>query len=216
MRYGRIGFDLDGTLVDSRPAVLDALRHVLPRHVGSSPDELIETLFPLTLEGYRSVLRLHDPAAWEAFRSDFVERFDKVSFKAIAPFPGAYEVLERANAMAGKAATFLLTNRRLVSALAVLEHTGLSAGFSLVRQTVDDGTANPKVGSIRKLVAELDATGPGVYFGDHPKDAEAALGIGFDAVLLEHCPEARRCLEGPKSGSQLAAKTASSLAECLK
>ena len=42
-----IGFDLDGTLIDSHKAVYDCLSESLPNYVNENVDNIIDIVFPL-------------------------------------------------------------------------------------------------------------------------------------------------------------------------
>ena len=42
-----VGFDLDGTLIDSQPAILDCLKETLPKYINEDIEKIIDIVFPL-------------------------------------------------------------------------------------------------------------------------------------------------------------------------
>ena len=188
--YDFIGFDLDGTLVDSKPAVLECLRFVMPSFCVMDADEVVDQLFPLSLADFQSVLKLEDAELWIEFRNRYIARFDSVSYKFVKILPGAYERVTFVSGQLGAENIFVLTNRRLESAESILADIGLRPLFGhVVHATPIVGGGNPKTRALRKILRDQEYTGRGAYVGDDIRDAEAAIKNGLDAILvgLDHC-----------------------------
>ena len=47
-----IGFDLDGTLIDSHQAIYECLKYTIPRYSNVDIDNIIDIVFPLTLDQF--------------------------------------------------------------------------------------------------------------------------------------------------------------------
>ena len=47
-----IGFDLDGTLIDSHQAIYECLKYTIPKYSNVDIDKIIDIVFPLTLDQF--------------------------------------------------------------------------------------------------------------------------------------------------------------------
>lgn len=183
-RYDFVGFDLDGTLVDSKPAFADCLRHVMSYFDRHDMDEMVDVLFPLSLDKFRDVLKIKDEASWMRFRQMYVSRFDSISYQLVQPVDGALDALSKCSQKFGRQNVFLLTNRRLESAEAILSLMQMRDFFGVVAQAPANRSSNPKIAALAALLSDHRQRQRGLYVGDHIKDAEAAIANGLQAVLL--------------------------------
>lgn len=186
-----VGFDLDGTLIDSKPAVVDCLRHVAPFFRIGDIDALVDVLFPLSLDEFRKVLQIEDDVLWTQFRKMYVLRFDSTSYKLVRPVEGAFDALDYCSHNFRRQNMFVLTNRRLESADAILTLLGMRDCFATVSQAQANMSVNPKIAALAALLSERRQGDRGLYIGDHIKDAEAAIANGLQAVLVGHGTDAR-------------------------
>ena len=176
--------DLDGTLVDSLPAIARALNVVLAargfaplapaavaRLVGDGVAVLLRRAF--ALYGAEA-----DDAALAAFRADY----DADPITGCAPYPGAVTTLA---ALAEAGWRFALcTNKPEIPAREMIAAFGLSARFAAIGGGDSFPTRKPDP---RHLLATLAAAGgapaAAVMLGDHANDVAAARGAGVPAIF---------------------------------
>lgn len=163
-----IGFDLDMTLIDTRPgfrATLAALGDELG--VALPLDDLSERLGPpldATLAPY--VDAAHLPAAIARFRVLYVDH-------AIAPvpvLPGAHEALAAVHDRGGR--VVLVTGKYAPNARRHVDHLGLAVDV-----------LHGEVWGVGKAAA-LRAEGAAAYVGDHVHDVEGARAAGVLSVSV--------------------------------
>jgi phosphoglycolate phosphatase len=184
-------FDLDGTLVDTAPDLINALNFVLEREglpavplhaarnmIGAGARKLIER--GLELEG-RSV----GPQDLTRLTSDFIDHYAA----HIADFSRPFEGLEGAlDDLAGRGYRFAVCTNKLewLSKL-LLDRLGLSARFAAICGADTFGVAKPDPAILRETVAraggQLSST---VMVGDAGPDVGVArragvpvIGVGF-------------------------------------
>ncbi|WP_327174365.1 HAD hydrolase-like protein [Streptomyces sp. NBC_01335] len=161
-----IGFDLDLTLVDTRPATALALRRVneglglaidadaVAARIGPPLRELLSPWVPA---------RLLRPAA-ELFLAAFLE----LGEGSAAPMPGAAALMDAVRSAGGRCS--VITSRRDSTATACLRWSGLRA------DSLDCRLSGPgKADAMR-------ARAVAAYVGDHPLDVAGALAAGVPAV----------------------------------
>jgi phosphoglycolate phosphatase len=178
--YDAIIFDLDGTLIDSSPSILNCFGHALSE-AGLQPlvplnDSLIgpplrQTLINLT--------GLTDNSLLDRLADGFKECYDTVGYKATQVYNGVEDML--GHLAECNIPLAIATNKRRVPTLKILEHLGWTKYFRIVG-TLD--TPVPphadKAALIRFLLNELDAHAEkSLYVGDKWEDGEAAASNGM-------------------------------------
>ena len=176
--------DLDGTLVDSLPAIARALNAVLAargfaplapaavaRLVGDGVAVLLSRAF--ALYGAEA-----DAPALAAFRADY----DADPITGCAPFPGAVAALA---ALADAGWRFALcTNKPEQPARRMITAFGLAERFATIGGGDSFATRKPDPGHLlATLAAAGGAPGAAVMLGDHANDIQAARGAGVPAIF---------------------------------
>jgi phosphoglycolate phosphatase-like HAD superfamily hydrolase len=185
---GALGFDFDGTLVDSLAAIGDAASRAALQ-VGVSLDGVdLAALSALSLDDYHRAIRFESPAQFERFKATFRAAFDRESYRLVAPFDGAGDTLERAMALLGVDSVFILTNRRRESALQIIDYLRLprvgGGVHSASGAPADAG--NRKTAILRAIAARQYPQRIVLYVGDAIADMEAALAAGVVPVFCAH------------------------------
>jgi phosphoglycolate phosphatase-like HAD superfamily hydrolase len=180
-----IGFDFDGTLVDSREAVRHALSETLPEFLDPQQAWSVDDVFHLSLDALRSRYRFRDNGAFFAFRRAFVKRFDNEHYKKVQPIEHAVDLLQNLKARYGSSRLFVLTNRRQESAAQIANALNFERFFAFITSVIPDGTENPKIVALSKALGRYETPYWSAYVGDHPKDAEAATRNGSTAILFD-------------------------------
>ena len=193
-------FDLDGTLVDSAPGILDAIRRVLAHRS-------IETRVPLdgSLIGppLRHVLQLtsgaDDDCLLEELAAHFREIYDTETHCNSFAYPGVNEALLRLKQCG--ASLHIATNKRRLPTEKIVRLMGWDGVFQSIYCA--DSVHSRKTGKASTLACLIRTEGlvpsRAVFVGDTIEDAEAATlaGMSFVAVtwgygsrlLLERFPE---------------------------
>ncbi len=183
-------FDLDGTLVDSVPALTAGLNDVL-RHYGASPmaektvadlvgkgvRRLIEDVF--TLKGLPS-----DAATVDEAVALYVSRNVARGNRDAKFYPGALDAVKALRSVGVK--TVLVTNKARAMVESFVRDTGLGDFFDAV--VAGDDTAHPKpAGDMLQLGAQKVgvAIADCVMVGDSRNDAEASRNAGAAVRLVK-------------------------------
>ncbi len=178
-------FDLDGTLVDSRAGIEDALRaavtEVLPGRVLSGLDDIIGP----PLEAILRQLLPDVPEAHAAVAAAFQRRYDSNGWRSAKPYPGIPEALDAL--MTAGIRLDVVTNKRTVPTRLILATPGLARRFTLaVSPDAAEPSHHTKAEALRALL-EIAGLRPGrvVYVGDSEDDRHAARVAGCRFVAVE-------------------------------
>jgi len=163
---GLVGFDLDMTLIDSRPAILASFAE-LARDTATAIDlEAVDSRLGIKLEDELAFWYPPDQraAAAATYRRHYVRRAEQMT----TPLPGAHEALAAVRAAGER--VVIITAKHAVSVEPSLKAAGLCADevFTYVH-------GPEKAAVLRRLQAAA-------YVGDSPPDMAAAVQAGVRAV----------------------------------
>lgn len=173
-----IGFDLDGTLVDSHQAVYKCLKETLPKYVNDDVEKIIDIIFPLTMSQFPNYINFKNDNSYKLFREEFSELFDKKYYKTIKPMDYYLDLLNFCKSKYGEKNVFILTNRRKESALQVCKYFSITdiIGVEKIFSTKMDSTSNPKSNSLKHVRKLLYINNKlGYYVGDNVTDIDSAI-----------------------------------------
>lgn len=183
-----VGFDLDGTLVDSSGDLTAAVNHALAQ-AGRAPLTVAQVR-PMIGGGSRHMLR----QGMDATGGCTEEELDRLQALLLAhyeanianetrPFPGCLEALD---VLAARGVTLaVVTNKYEHLARLVLEELGLTARFATIigGDTLGPGRGKPEPDTIRKMVADCGG-GRAAFVGDSIYDVRAARAAGLPSVAV--------------------------------
>jgi phosphoglycolate phosphatase len=165
---GPVGFDLDMTLIDSRPAILASFAE-LARETATDIDlAAVDSRLGIKLE---DEVAFWFPAAERTSAAEIYRRhYVRLAERMTTVLPGAHEALAAVRAAGER--VVIITAKHPVSVGPSLRATGLSADelFTLVH-------GPEKAAVLRKLNAAA-------YVGDSPPDMSAAVAAGARAVAV--------------------------------
>jgi phosphoglycolate phosphatase len=182
MKAANILFDLDGTLTDSRPGILNTIQHALRRLDVEPPrdDELLWCVGPPLREIFARLLPSVETATIERAVSAYVERYDSVGHRENRVYSGVPAML-----------TTLGANRRLVLVTAkhqqiaesILELFQLRSYFEGVFGSERSGRFADKRELVRYVVETLGLDrSETVIVGDRIHDIEAGRHNGLFTI----------------------------------
>lgn len=181
-------FDLDGTILDSAPGILQSLKDTFT-HVGVPipPDnELIHYVGPPLIDSLRNRAGFDEVKAAEVlsvYRKDY--RKDGVFDAAI--FPGIVGLL--ASLKESGVSLALATSKPEAQALRALDHFELRQFFDVVAGASEDETRASKAAIVAHALEEMRAQGANleatVMVGDRVYDVEGAAANGIPTIIVE-------------------------------
>jgi phosphoglycolate phosphatase len=183
-------FDLDGTLVDTAPDLINALNYILVREgmppvplhsartmIGAGVRRLIER--GLELDG-----RTVEPEDITRLTNDFIDYYAAHIADASRPFEGLEDALDDLTARGYRFA--VCTNKLEWLSKLLLDRLGLSARFSAICGADTFGVSKPDPAILRQTVAraggELSST---VMVGDAGPDIGVARRAGVPVIGVE-------------------------------
>jgi phosphoglycolate phosphatase len=183
-------FDLDGTLVDTAPDLINALNHILAREgmppvplqsartmIGAGARKLLER--GLELDGRTVALEDLD-----RLTRDFIDYYADHIADASRPFEGLESALDDLTARGYRFA--VCTNKLEWLSKLLLDRLGLSARFSAICGADTFGIAKPDPAILRQTVAraggEMSST---VMVGDAGPDIGVARRAGVPVIGVE-------------------------------
>ena len=174
-RYRHVLFDLDGTLIDSAPAILASYRDAFAA-AGRTPAIAIEPgiVGPPLLETLEMLSGSDDPALIAALAQGFKASYDSRGYRQTAAYTGVGDMLARLKA--GGCRLSIATNKRLHPTRLILAHLGWSSHFEAVYALdLFEPRLQDKAAMIARLLADLDiAREEAVYVGDRSEDGLSA------------------------------------------
>ena len=186
-------FDLDGTLTDSRPGIVNCLRYMLDDlGIDHPTDDVIQTFLgpPLSVT-LRDHYGLDNDEILRAI-AKYRERYHEVGLFENDVYDGIPELLENLRALDGvRLAT--ATSKPTEPATRILEHFGLAQYFDFIGGASLDHTREAKADVIAHTLTALDidpesvprelATGTRIVMvGDREHDVKGAKAHGIPAI----------------------------------
>lgn len=175
MPLRHIVFDLDGTLIDSAPAILGTFASIL-EHAGIEPVRPLtqDIIGPPLPEIVASLVPPAKAALVPALIATFKHRYDEHGYKETLPYPGVSIMLEALVKM--NFSLFIATNKRIHPTRLIMDHMQWGGLFSGVYALDSfDPPFTEKAGLLRRLCGRFDwNASSAIYIGDRPEDAAAA------------------------------------------
>jgi phosphoglycolate phosphatase len=176
-------FDLDGTLVDSKPGIVAGLRHTFGHlgHALTADHNLDWAIGPPLREVLAQLLLDFSDTRVDLAVATYRSWYGAVGLFDARPYPGVAEVLAGL-AGAGKR-LFVGTAKRTNFARTVLEHFGLAPLFRSIHGTEPHGRFDRKTDLIRYVLEVENLTREEtVVVGDREHDVTAARANGLRVI----------------------------------
>lgn len=179
-------FDLDGTLIDSAPAIHAVSNAVLVARgfPALSQDEVRGFVGRGVPHLVRCLLQRHgtdpDGPLYAPVHDDLILRYE-TEVQGNTLYPGVVAALERLVAMG--CALAIATNKPLRPAIAAIRHVGLDRFFPVVLGGDSLPTRKPDPAMLHVAAGQLGRARV-LYVGDSEVDAESAVNAGLPFVLF--------------------------------
>lgn len=174
-RYQHVLFDLDGTLIDSAPAILASYRETFAA-AGRAPAVPIDEgiVGPPLLETLELLAGSTNAALVGELAAHFKASYDTAGYRRTAAYDGVGDMLTRL--AAGGCRLAIATNKRLHPTRLILEHLGWAGHFDAVYALdMSEPRLPDKAAMIARLLADRGIPREAaVYVGDRSEDGEAA------------------------------------------
>lgn len=178
--FDHVLFDLDGTLIDSAPAILECFRDVLAWR-GIEPRTTIDQslIGPPLLATMARLSGVEDGDELHILADAFKQRYDRDGPYRTPAFAGVGAALE--SLVRGGRRLHIATNKRSLPTRLILEHLVLDQYFASVYAL--DRTTPPYASKAAMIASQLAEQGIDVsracYIGDKPEDGAAAEANGL-------------------------------------
>lgn len=184
-RHPHILFDLDGTLIDSAPAILASFRESFAR-TGIAPVRAIDesVIGPPLPETLQLLSGSDDPAQIGQLAEAFKASYDSEGYKATAAYAGVDKLL--ADLADAGLSLSIATNKRIHPTRLILEHLGWGGYFAHVYALDLFLPRLPnKAAMIGRLLTEHRIPKEqAIYIGDRSEDGESADANGLPFIAV--------------------------------
>jgi phosphoglycolate phosphatase len=179
-------FDLDGTLIDSSPSILECYRLVL-HHFSLEAKLPIESnlIGPPLAATLKLISGVSDEVLLEEMAAAFKKLYDTKGIEQTLPYAGIAELLKQLHLKDHK--LYIATNKRIVSARKIINFLGWSELFSgIYSQDAFSPNLSSKSSVIEHILQIHRITNnDALYVGDRNEDGEAAHANGLKFVWVK-------------------------------
>lgn len=176
-------FDLDGTLVDSRPGIAASCLAAL-RALGHQPDETLDVtrLIGPPLEDLMHVLlQSHGDDRVDEAVSAYRRHYGESGLFGSEPYPGIADALRGVRQVGMR--MYVATSKREVFARRILQHLELAPYFDGIYGSVPDGTLDHKPELLTHILADQGMFGSRTLMvGDRRHDVAGAHAAGMRSL----------------------------------
>ena len=186
MKIRHLLFDLDGTLIDSAPSILECYKLVLCQFSLEAKCPLeISLIGPPLVPTLRQISGVSDEGILVDMSIAFKKIYDTTGLTQSFAYVGIAEQLKKLHDNEHK--LYVVTNKRMIAAKKILDFLGWDVWFEGVyAPDAFDPTLSSKSSVIERVlqihsISKSDA----MYFGDRNEDGEAAHSNGLKFVWVE-------------------------------
>ena len=208
MRYHTALFDLDGTLTDSAPGIMNSIRYALKKHGMTVPSEEVLRTFigPPLKEQFQKVFSVSEEEAQELVKT-YREYFSEKGLFENSVYAGVPEMLSRLRD--GGVRVMMATSKPEKFAKRIAEQFGLTQYFEFIGGASMSEERRKKDEVIEYVLASCGIPDEGrsgtVMVGDRFHDIEGAEKTGLHSLGVLYGYGSREELEG--AGAEQTAAT---------
>lgn len=184
--YKYVLFDLDGTLTDSAPGIINCIKYACGKMGLSIPSDelLLSFVGPPLKDMMAKVFSLSDNDA-EKMLAFYRERFSTVGLFENSIYPGALDMLKRIKDSGAR--TALATSKPKIYAEKICDKFGITEYLDVLEGSLLSGEKVKKVDVMRSALDELSAeTEKTIMVGDRSFDIDAARILNVDSLAVTY------------------------------
>jgi phosphoglycolate phosphatase len=183
-----VGFDLDGTLLDTSASLTKAVNFALAQ--ARRPPLHIDEVRPMIGGGAKRTLEKglaasggYDPEDMKRLYPQLLDFYRDNISEGTIPYPGLLDALDRLESDGVRLG--IVTNKFESLAVKLLDELGLLGRFAAVigGDTMGKGNAKPSALPIREMIARAGG-GSAVFLGDSIYDTLAASNAGIPSIAV--------------------------------
>lgn len=182
-KYTTILFDLDGTLIDSKPGILASMRKTLNAYSIPFTEGIIDQMVgPPIRVSFKELLGITDIPLMEDMILYYRKHYKAGDWRDCKVYDGAVEMLENLKA---KGYTLgIATSKPLQYTTIIMEELGLDKYFDFIGGATGDSSIELKTDVINSVLAGLKVTDLSsvLMIGDRLYDIEGAKASGVDSM----------------------------------
>lgn len=192
-RYDAVLFDVDGTLIHSRPGIENSFAYAFAE-MGLDPAQIDLSRYLGPPLRWSFGQHFSDEADVECAVEIYRDRYARLGMHECSLFPGVRQLLERLRAAGVRLATATSKPREVV--LPILEEQGILRYFDLVGGASMDKSVDTKTAVIRQDLTDPNfSTGRVLMVGDRRDDMQGAADCGLPAAAVLYGYGSREELE---------------------
>jgi len=180
-RYDTALFDLDGTLTDSAPGIMNAVHHALEKAHLPIPDPATLNRFigPPLIDSFQRYCDLSHERA-EHVLADYRAYYTERGLFENSVYPGVVAMLERH--VAAGITCLVATAKPETFARRIVDHFGLLPYFAGVYGATLGEGRNTKEAVVAQALAQTGSVGRAVMIGDRVHDVNGARANGLPCI----------------------------------
>lgn len=195
-RYDAVLFDVDGTLIHSRPGIENSFAYAFAE-MGLDPAQIDLSRYLGPPLRWSFGQHFSDEADVERAVEIYRDRYARLGMHECSLFPGVRQLLERLRAVGVRLATATSKPREVV--LPILEEQDILRYFDLVGGASMDKSVDTKTAVIRQDLTDPNfSTGRVLMVGDRRDDMQGAADCGLPAAAVLYGYGSREELEAWK------------------
>ena len=182
-KYKTILFDLDGTLIDSKPGILTSIRKTLDAFEIPYTEEVIDGMIgPPFRVGMKEMLGIQEMSVIEQLIALYRKHYKAGDWRDCNVYSGVVEMLSKLREMGYTLG--LATSKPLQYTTIIMEELGLDKFFHYVGGATGDATSELKTDVINAVLEKLAVTDLSsvLMIGDRLYDIEGAKASGVDSM----------------------------------
>ncbi|MBO5982288.1 MAG: HAD hydrolase-like protein [Clostridia bacterium] len=182
-KYTTILFDLDGTLIDSKPGILASMRKTLNAYSIPYTEAIIDKMVgPPIRVSYKELLGITDMDLMEDMIVYYRKHYREDDWRDCKVYEGVYEMLEKLKALGYTLG--VATSKPYCYTTIIMEELGLDKYFDYIGGATGDSSVEMKTDVINSVLAGLNVQDLSsvLMIGDRLYDIEGAKSSGVDSM----------------------------------
>ena len=182
-KYTTILFDLDGTLIDSKPGILASMRKTLNAYSIPYTEAIIDKMVgPPIRVSYKELLGITDMDLMEDMIVYYRKHYREGDWRDCKVYEGVYEMLEKLKALGYTLG--VATSKPYCYTTIIMEELGLDKYFDYIGGATGDSSVELKTDVINSVLAGLNVQDLSsvLMIGDRLYDIEGAKSSGVDSM----------------------------------